>query len=544
MKEYKHLRRRSLNLIIALASMICVLIAFGLQRTASAEALPPKDAAAIRSRMQTAFDLLDSDIYEKTVSWKEHIVLAYRLGAGRDPSVREFFLLEKLQEHPGLKRSAVLSYALRNEQFRPSWEKCREFLDRVNLSGFKTDAYIKNLVAELSAAPAELLKEDVVAAPMGDRVMPDDEKNTFKESPVPYTQYEIYFGNLHAHSELSDGKGSPLEAYTYARDFGDLDFFSLSDHGEQLNLWPWEDRWEQLVSAANATYMPGVFVSLWGFEWSSVIYGHINVLNTDDYTDSVSMYSIDRLYTWIGNRPAAFGQYNHPGEYDDLNSEFDHLKLYPEAVNQMVGIETLNGGDDFDIYYYGGSWSSAYSYWDEGNRNGWYLGPLGNQDNHHRDWGTRNEFRTAILAQGLTREAVVDAITQRRFYATEDKNLYLDFRCQGFPMGARLPKAKTRFKVTAWDGNGDTFQEVRLYRNGEQLITKNVAGSAIDVSFDDWGATTGQPAYYYVIVRQSDDNDGDGRNDEAISSPIWIAESEPDRPGRLPSIPLLLLDEP
>jgi hypothetical protein len=29
-------------------------------------------------------------------------------------------------------------------------------------------------------------------------------------------------------------------------------------------------------------------------------------------------------------------------------------------------------------------------------------------------------------------------------------------------------------------------------------------------------------AYYYVIVTQGDDNDGNGRNDEAISSPIWI----------------------
>ena len=543
MNEYKCFRRRSLDSIIVLALMICILITLALQRTASGEVYLPKDAAAIRSRMQTVFDYLDSDIYEKTVSWEEHIALAYRLGAGRDPSAREFFLIGKLQEHPGLKRSAVLSYALQNEQFRPSWEKCREFLDRVNLSDFQADVHIKILVAELSAAPAERIKEDLAAAPMGDLAVPYNENNAVMESPLPYTQYKTYFGNLHAHSELSDGKGTPLEAYTYARDIGDLDFFSLSDHGEELNLWPWEDRWEQLVSAANVTYIPGVFVSLWGFEWSSVIYGHINVLNTDDYTDSVSMYSIDRLYTWIGNRPAAFGFYNHPGEYDDLNSEFDHLKLYPEAVNQMVGIETLGGPDDFDIYYYGGSWSSAYSYWDEGNRSGWYLGPLGNQDNHHRDWGTRNEFRTGILAQGLTREAIVDAITHRRFYATEDKNLYLDFRCQGFPMGTRLATAKTRFKVTAWDGNGDTFQEVRLYRNGEQLMTKYVAGSAIEVSFDDRGAPTGQPAYYYIIVRQNDDNNGDGRNDEAISSPIWITVSLPVQPGMLPSIPLLLLDE-
>ena len=73
---------------------------------------------------------------------------------------------------------------------------------------------------------------------------------------------------MHAHSELSDGTGSPYEAYETARDAG-LNYFALTDHGELLAIWPWERKWDKLVDAANENNVEGSFVSLWGFEWSN-----------------------------------------------------------------------------------------------------------------------------------------------------------------------------------------------------------------------------------------------------------------------------------
>jgi len=186
----------------------------------------------------------------------------------------------------------------------------------------------------------------------------------------------------------------------------------------------------------------------------------------------------------------------------------------------MVGIETWNGNKNFDEYYYGGGWETDFSYWDEGNRQGWYLGALGAQDNHHADWGTLNEFRTVVLALALTREDIIDAYRNRRFYATEDSDLYLDFRCEGYPMGSRLSGVRRGFTVRAFDKGGDSFEEVRLYRNGNLLRTRAVSGNRIKVQF--WDVSHTHPAYYYVIVRQTDDNDHNGRKDEAITSPIWI----------------------
>jgi hypothetical protein len=515
----KGFRSKGRSIFIQMAVLLAVLV--WLVPSCNDPSQPP-DAASIQETMQKVIDFLDSPGYAEAVSWDEHVILVYRLAQGRMPSPLEFFLLGAFREDIGMARSAALSVALRGEMLSTTWAQCRVFLNRVTISDFQADQEVREMARELAAVPrsqiVEMLKELAEAAEM-DR----PRKELRVEPPVANGQYNTYFGYLHAQSELSDGEGSPREAYTYARDQGGLDFFALTDHGEYLLIWPWDRKWEALVDAAEATYVPGSYVTLWGFEWSNPILGHINVLNTPDYTNAIFHFWITWLYDWISDRPEAFGRFNHPGDYDYLFIEFLHLRRYADAVPQMVGIETWNGNASFDDYYYDGRWFPFFdfSYWDVGNLRGWYLGALGAQDNHNPDWGTQNQFRTAVLAEGLTREQIIDAYLNRRFYVTEDKNLYLDLRCQGFPMGARLTGGLRQFDVTARDNDiDDTFQEVRLYRNGTLLQTQAVSGNPIEVSFTDPSPTGSD--YYYVIVRQADDNDDNGRNDEAISSPIWI----------------------
>ena len=48
-----------------------------------------------------------------------------------------------------------------------------------------------------------------------------------------HDQLKAYYGLLHAHTGLSDGKGTPEEAYQMAKKNG-LDFFAVTDHVERL----------------------------------------------------------------------------------------------------------------------------------------------------------------------------------------------------------------------------------------------------------------------------------------------------------------------
>ena len=43
-------------------------------------------------------------------------------------------------------------------------------------------------------------------------------------------EYRLFWGDVHGHSAISDGKGSPGDYFTYARDVARLDFVVLTDH--------------------------------------------------------------------------------------------------------------------------------------------------------------------------------------------------------------------------------------------------------------------------------------------------------------------------
>ena len=160
--------------------------------------------------------------------------------------------------------------------------------------------------------------------------------------------YNVYFGSLHNHSDLSDGDGSPDAAYVHARDVAQLDFFSLADHSEYFIF---NDNFDKLKEAAQKYYVPGEYVTLWGFEWSHTTKGHICVHNTSDSINSVFTSSLTDFYEWLSDRPEGFATYNHPGRQDDLGTEFNHFEFRDYAVNQVVGIETFNKGDGYDQYF-------------------------------------------------------------------------------------------------------------------------------------------------------------------------------------------------
>jgi hypothetical protein len=483
---------------------------------------PPPDAASIRSGVERLIAFLDGPLYRDLASWDEHLVLVYSRLQGRAPSPREAALLGLLRRDIGLARSAVLSYALRGDSATPTWEQCRALLRGLGPEDLVPDASTREEAGRLRVSVQGALAALVEEARIG--------RNGRESEPVPlseatgrsFEEFSVYFGYLHAHSALSDGEGDPSEAYAFAQHHGQLDFFALTDHGELLALWPWQDKWRRLVAAAEGAYQPGVFVSLWGFEWSNPLLGHINILNSKDYTGALAHFRLGELYDWIDARPETFAQFNHPGDYNLLGIEFRHLLGYPPVRDQIVGIETWNGNHPFDDYFYSGGYHTRLSYLDEANHLGWFLGALGSQDNHEQDWGVKNDFRTGVLARELTREGIIAAYRNRRFYATEDKDLTLDLRSRGYPMGARLQGTARSFQVRACDGSGDRFREVRLYRNGRLLEARSVDGPCVEESFSDFRR---KPAYYYVAVQQTDDNDSNGRPDEAISSPIWYYRS-------------------
>lgn len=325
-------------------------------------------------------------------------------------------------------------------------------------------------------------------------------------------EYNLYYGYLHAHTSYSDGEGLPEEAYAMVRDEAKLDFFSVTDHGILLHIWPWEQQWEKIKEVAAQFNEDHVFVALHGFEWSSPLLGHINVIHSQEFTDCLRSFYMEDIYQWISERPEVIGRFNHPGEYDYLRVEFDHFALRTYAIKQMVGIEVHNGGDGVAHYYNLKGYFGEYNYLDEANQIGWMVGAVGGEDNHDKDWGFKSGYVVGAWATELTREGILDAYRERRTFASEDGNLGLSFTIDDAQMGSRLTPGNKHLKISLWDGDGETFSKVSILKSGNVIHTFDINSSnpvlEMDVDAEDGD-------YYYIFVYQTD-------GDAALSSPIWI----------------------
>lgn len=101
---------------------------------------------------------------------------------------------------------------------------------------------------------------------------------TYK-APMNLGDYTLYFGQLHAHTNLSDGTGTVKQAFDHASQVDNLDFLALTDHSNSFdndanvhldseNAEELSEEWEEGRSGArNITEREnGTFVGLYGFE--------------------------------------------------------------------------------------------------------------------------------------------------------------------------------------------------------------------------------------------------------------------------------------
>lgn len=325
--------------------------------------------------------------------------------------------------------------------------------------------------------------------------------------------YNVYYGDLHNHSNVSDGTGTPSSAYAYARDQARLDFFSLSDHSDFFS----PPVWANMKSVANSYNQDGVYTTFYGFEWTSDgVYGHLCVINTDDYsTPDPPTENFEKFIPWLDTQPTGIAIFNHPGKENAAGLEFSHFNSAPS--DKVVGIELFNRDDIYNIYYYNDGYypnDNNKSFYDEALSRGWKIGATGDGDNHMATWGVATPYRMAILANNLTRADLLSAMQARRFYSTLDKNLALSFKINGMEMGSTLTSGTYPVLIEASDANGENFTEVVLYNKNHDIVnTWNINTPNVSLSMN---LSTAGGDYYYIKIKQAD-------GDEAISSPIWFS---------------------
>ncbi|HNT36338.1 MAG TPA: DUF3604 domain-containing protein, partial [bacterium] len=106
-------------------------------------------------------------------------------------------------------------------------------------------------------------------------------------SKTPYRvgEYNLYFGDIHAHTWMSDGMGSLDEFWTRCRDVLEWDFAALTDHDDFVGNRISPAEWEEMKYVANRYDDPGRFAAIHAYEWTTGRppsgFGHKNVYFSD-----------------------------------------------------------------------------------------------------------------------------------------------------------------------------------------------------------------------------------------------------------------------
>lgn len=337
----------------------------------------------------------------------------------------------------------------------------------------------------------------------------------------------LYFGQLHSHTNISDGTGTVDEAYQYAENVAKVDFLAVTDHSN------WFDNdtkaniadgsasaeWKMGRDAANKYNKNGEFVAIYGYEmtWSGSTggYGHMNTFNTEGFeTRTNSKMNLQEYYKSLKTQPQSLSQFNHPGK---TFGDFSDFAYYDSEIDKVVNlIEVGNGEGEIRSSGY----FQSYEYYTRALDKGWHLAPSNNQDNHKGKWGNANTGRTVIESTDLTRDSIYEAIRDMRVYATEDENLRISYEVNNNTMGSILSKTdKLDFEVNVEDiDNGDNIKKISIIGDGGKVVQTI---DNVNSTNKNWKFSLDESvsSYYYVRVEQSD-------KDIAVTAPVWVGERE------------------
>ncbi|SHN53375.1 DUF4350 domain-containing protein [Fervidobacterium gondwanense] len=323
-------------------------------------------------------------------------------------------------------------------------------------------------------------------------------------------EYQIFYGNLHAHTSFSDGKGTPEEAYEHASNYADVQ--AVTDHCYFLKIpVNGQSKTSLTQEAARTSTVKGKFVGLQGFEWTAGS-GHINVYETLEFISRDEKGDLKDFYEWIV-KVKKLAQFNHPGM---TFGNFNNFWFWPEADNYVNLVEIGNG-----------NWSSSDIISEEMYRNyilalnrGWHLSPTANQDNHKPNWASANDGRTGILAKELTYEDVMEALWSRRTFASEDKNVKIYFYANGAVMGSILNSSKdSQVEISVfYSDKNDPVGKMYIVSQSKTYEVKDVQGKDEFEYRNSFEIPDGFE-WYFIYILQKDGN-------EIVSAPVWFeAES-------------------
>jgi hypothetical protein len=340
-------------------------------------------------------------------------------------------------------------------------------------------------------------------------------------------EYRIYWGDLHGYSDLSMGDRAPAIFYWYARNVSLLDFAALTDSETDGEKKLDEKAYLEINAMIEESNLDGRFVALHGFEWVDEEDGGRIVLfpaaPASLPTHDAGIDSPEKLRRAVPSgsvlivphpsgseefppaRPSGIG----PGA-EELVEMYSALGIFEAGGSSRASNKETQGFFVVDLLAHG--WKPGFVAASNtmltmpGNPRG----PAGGD----AKWPVG---LTAVLAKELTRASILDALRNRRCYATTGPRYLLEFTVDGQMMGSELRVKKGhRAKVYGSVGSTTNWTKVDIVAPEGSIATLTPQGANRDV-VELTCETAPVNADTWVFLRGIDERGG-----LAWSSPVFL----------------------
>lgn len=387
----------------------------------------------------------------------------------------------------------------------------------------------------------------------------------FAQTGIPFPELKIYSGSTHAHSIFTMSHGEDLQKgggdekgmlvdSNYLNRPGNVqlkpdweksqgqpdlhfklakenkyDFYTVTDHSQEECFFPsprfntaWIIQHKQAQQATDKN-----FTALIGVEHSENNgpggTGHYNVINAAAYLNALAPgIDIPYFYNWLktakpyGDGPVVVS-FNHPGgkkNFDDFNFRDDSL------TDIITLLEVINSNKN--LHYEG--FIKALD-------KGWKISPVCGNDNHGITAINKQMSRTFVLAPSNTQKDILEAMHERRTYASLENNIQCRYTVNGSIMGSTLNKpAVLKFEIYISDPDktnaDDKITKIDIVKDGGVVVeTYNVPNPSHEIK---WSPIIKDAAAKYFFVRVWNAGGGDvmykGRSLASPEKPVaWLA---------------------
>ena len=289
----------------------------------------------------------------------------------------------------------------------------------------------------------------------------------------------VYYGDLHQHTYLHDGRGTYEELYLHARRNGLLDFGALTPHHMPLGVTgpsyhidkfsdP-RDHWPDMIRANRRLNGWKDFVTILGYEYSvgTRLGGHHNVFYNADEAPTTMQLDPRQNRADVGDMMAVLERAGKPVMV------IPHVGGGPPNWNHRTDPRIERS---FEIASVHGVFEES---WQRHLQSGLRLAATASSDNHTVGFGnsypgliyTMTNPLTGVFAHSRTRDAIWDGLYERRtFGVTGNERILMEFAVNGEPMGGELSSAQHR-TARAWARVSGTraLTRVELLKNGRVI---------------------------------------------------------------------------